>query len=175
MAQGIPDTEDTAPRVDGRTEAPPPATSAAPARPGQGLAGGSSFPMKNSPQMLSAPTGSKRRARKKVFIKPGFSQMDWMRLTTSGADLRGVTELQRLTMDEVAKHNKRDDCWTVLHGRVYNITRYLDFHPGGHRELMRVAGKDGSALFFATHAWVNFEAMLRECLVGMVVDSNGAR
>ena len=32
-------------------------------------------------------------------------------------------------------------------GNVYNITPYLDFHPGGVDELMRGAGKDGTALF----------------------------
>ncbi|KAI9468734.1 hypothetical protein LPJ78_005215 [Coemansia sp. RSA 989] len=128
--------------------------------------------MKNSPQMLSAPATNQQRPRRKVFIKPGFSQLDWMRLSTSGEDLRGVNELQMLTLDEVAKHNKRDDCWTVICGRVYNVTRYLDFHPGGRGQLMRVAGKDGTKLFFETHAWVNFENMLKECLVGFVSQSS---
>ena len=32
-------------------------------------------------------------------------------------------------------------------GKVYNITPYLDFHPGGIDELMRGAGTDGTALF----------------------------
>jgi len=45
------------------------------------------------------------------------------------------------------KHNKREDAWTALQGRVYNITPYLPFHPGGVDELMRVAGRDGTRLF----------------------------
>lgn len=44
-------------------------------------------------------------------------------------------------------HNKRDDAWSVFNGKVYNITPYLPFHPGGEKELMRVAGRDGTKLF----------------------------
>ncbi|KAJ2366952.1 hypothetical protein H4S02_002022 [Coemansia sp. RSA 2611] len=96
--------------------------------------------------------------------------MDWMRLTTSGEDLRGVEGLQMLTMEDVAKHNKRDDCWMVICGKVYNVTRYLDFHPGGRGQLMRAAGKDGTKLFLETHSWVNFDAMLKECFVGLLAN-----
>jgi cytochrome b involved in lipid metabolism len=52
-----------------------------------------------------------------------------------------------MDMEEVQKHNTPEDAWCVLNGRVYNITPYLDFHPGGRRQLLRVAGKDGSELF----------------------------
>ncbi|KAJ2607523.1 hypothetical protein H4S08_004800 [Coemansia sp. RSA 1365] len=105
---------------------------------------------------------------RKVFIKPGHSQLDWMQLSSSGVDLRGVKEPLLLTPDEVAKHNKKDDCWIVINNKVFNITRYLDFHPGGRAQLMRVAGKDGTALFYNTHAWVNVDAMLNKCLVGFL-------
>lgn len=32
-------------------------------------------------------------------------------------------------------------------GRVYNITPYLEYHPGGIPEIMRGVGKDGTDLF----------------------------
>ncbi|KAJ2769556.1 hypothetical protein IWQ57_003054 [Coemansia nantahalensis] len=124
--------------------------------------------MRNSPQTLSAPGGNTRLPRRKVFIKPGHSQLDWMRLSSSGEDLRGTDQLLRLSMDEVARHNKRNDCWMVIRDKVYNVTRYLDFHPGGRGELMRAAGKDGTELFYSTHAWVNIDTMLEKCLVGFI-------
>jgi len=36
-----------------------------------------------------------------------------------------------ISMEEVARHNKPDDAWIVLHGRVYDITNYIPKHPGG--------------------------------------------
>ena len=35
----------------------------------------------------------------------------------------------------------------LLSGRVYNVTHYMDFHPGGDAELMRGVGQDGTSLF----------------------------
>lgn len=66
------------------------------------------------------------------------------------------------------------DAWTSFSGRVYNITAYIPFHPGGRGELMRCAGKDGRKLFDEVHPWVNWEGMLGECFVGMLVAENAA-
>lgn len=45
------------------------------------------------------------------------------------------------------QHNTPQDAWSVFNGKVYNITPYLKYHPGGVDELMRVAGRDGTKLF----------------------------
>lgn len=34
------------------------------------------------------------------------------------------------SLDEVAKHNKSDDCWVIIHGKVYDVTKFLSEHPG---------------------------------------------
>lgn len=54
---------------------------------------------------------------------------------------------------------------------MYNVTRYLEFHPGGEEELMRGVGTDATDLFNEVHAWVNYESMLSKCLVGKLVRS----
>jgi len=124
---------------------------------------------------LPLPHATRRKPpkpRKKTQLKPGFSQLDWARLKTSGANLRGesVTSLRRITRAELGQHKTKDDAWSCFHGKVYNMTPYLDFHPGGARELLRVAGKDGSELFMKTHAWISVDAMLDVCLVGFLVN-----
>lgn len=32
-------------------------------------------------------------------------------------------------------------------GLVYNVTPYMEYHPGGEDELMKAAGTDGTDLF----------------------------
>ena len=59
--------------------------------------------------------------------------------------------------------------------QVYNITRYLKFHPGGVDILAKVAGKDGTSLFMKYHPWVAGDALLQQCLVGwLAVDPRQA-
>lgn len=53
----------------------------------------------------------------------------------------------RIPLSVLKTHNKKDDAWSAFNGKVYNITPYLSFHPGGEKELMRVAGRDGTKLF----------------------------
>ncbi|KAG0215135.1 hypothetical protein BGX28_000840 [Mortierella sp. GBA30] len=129
-----------------------------------------SFPAVDGPQRLAAcSTDPKSKRRIKFALAPGHSPLDWARLTSSGTDLRGVMGIGRYTLSDVKEHNSYDDAWTVLNGKVYNITPYLPFHPGGEKELMRCAGRDGTRLFNLTHKWVNYEYMLKECQVGFLV------
>ncbi|KAG8010373.1 Cytochrome b5 reductase 4 [Nibea albiflora] len=123
-----------------------------------------SFPAPGSQQRV-APSG--QSGRNKVALKPGHSLMDWIRFSKSGKDLTGFRgRLIEVTQEELQKHNTRDDCWTCIRGMVYNVTPYMDYHPGGEDELMKAAGVDGTDLFDQVHRWVNYESMLKECLVG---------
>ncbi|GAA5841127.1 hypothetical protein JCM5353_003661 [Sporobolomyces roseus] len=116
-------------------------------------------PPTTTTKVLKAPKG-------RVRVEKGFSQLDWARLNRSGeVDLRGgVTELRRISVSEMAQHKTKEDCWQAYNGKVYNVGPFLKFHPGGGGEMMRGAGKDVLA-----HAWVNYETLLENCLVGFLV------
>ncbi|KAJ3169982.1 hypothetical protein HDU87_000504 [Geranomyces variabilis] len=125
------------------------------------------FPMLGGPQRAG---GSGSGLRRKVPLAPGCSPLDWARLLTSGRNMRGgVQQLARYTPEELAEHRKRDDIWMALQGKVYNVTQYLKFHPGGAGQLMRGAGKDATELFMKVHPWVNVDGLLEKCHVGYLV------
>ncbi len=115
------------------------------------------------------------KARGKVQLAPGHSPMDWSALTRS-SNLSGVSSFQRVTpsMLKTKTGRKGKPAWTSWQGKVYNITPYLPFHPGGEAELMRAAGRDGTQLFMEVHPWVNWDGMLSECLVGILVSEDEA-
>ncbi|XP_023713167.1 cytochrome b5 reductase 4 isoform X2 [Cryptotermes secundus] len=124
-------------------------------------------------KMAPKSQGAEGNLRNKVALKPGHSLMDWVRLGHSGVDLTGVGGvLLDVTPEQLAAHSKKNDAWIAIRGRVYNVTHYMDFHPGGDAELMRGIGKDGTSLFTQVHPWVNFESLLQKCLVGRLVQSN---
>ncbi|KAJ7126846.1 cytochrome b5-like heme/steroid binding domain-containing protein [Mycena epipterygia] len=146
---------------------PPPAPSLATRTPGVSAKPSSSSSLLVPATTQRPPKPSKKRAM--VALAPGHSPLDWAALKSSGADLRGVDNLMRIPPSVLKQHRSKDDAWSAFNGKVYNITPYLPFHPGGEKELMRVAGRDGTELFASTHAWVNADYMLDSCLVGFLI------
>ncbi|OAP58658.1 hypothetical protein AYL99_07748 [Fonsecaea erecta] len=60
--------------------------------------------------------------------------------------------MKKLKSSEVAQHNDRHSCWVVLYGKVYDITDFLDGHPGGSQVLLRSAGQDATAEYESVHS-----------------------
>ncbi|XP_042494633.1 cytochrome b5 domain-containing protein RLF-like isoform X2 [Macadamia integrifolia] len=95
-------------------------------------------------------TIKKPAARAKVPFEKGYSQMDWLKLTRTHPDLAGIkgqSNKRLISIDEVKQHQQEGSIWAVLKGRVYNISSYMKFHPGGVDMLMKAAGKDCTSLF----------------------------
>ncbi|TGZ77670.1 putative cytochrome b5 reductase [Ascodesmis nigricans] len=51
------------------------------------------------------------------------------------------------TLQDVGEHTSKDDLWIVVHNKVYNVSSYMDNHPGGASILQEVAGTDATAAF----------------------------
>ncbi|KAL2073433.1 hypothetical protein VTL71DRAFT_10757 [Oculimacula yallundae] len=56
-----------------------------------------------------------------------------------------------LTRDEVAKNNTEDSLWFVIDSKVYDVTEFVDAHPGGEAVLRQVAGTDATEAFYNLH------------------------
>ncbi len=55
------------------------------------------------------------------------------------------------TMADVAKHNSASSCWSAINGNVYDLTKWINQHPGGPSAILSLCGKDGSAAFNGQH------------------------
>ncbi|KAK5073994.1 hypothetical protein LTR64_006865 [Lithohypha guttulata] len=56
-----------------------------------------------------------------------------------------------LSGKDVASHNTRSSCWVIIDAHVYDVTTYLEKHPGGSQILLQYAGKDATAVYQPVH------------------------
>merc|ERR1719246_407481 len=80
-----------------------------------------------------------------------------------------------LSMDEVAKHSTKEDCWVVLYGKAYDLTKFGRVHPGGAALIFDNAGKDATALFDPIHPKDIMEKLLKPALTMGIVDPGTIR
>ncbi|KAJ5102491.1 hypothetical protein N7532_003020 [Penicillium argentinense] len=57
-----------------------------------------------------------------------------------------------VTRAQIQQHNSRQSCWVVIHGAVYDVTEFLDEHPGGAKVILRCAGRDATSDFDSVHS-----------------------
>ena len=77
-----------------------------------------------------------------------------------------------LTLAEVAAHDREEDCYLIIGNertggaKVYDVTKYLDEHPGGDAVLLELAGKYADDMFEDIGHSMNARQALKEFLVG---------
>ncbi|XP_069822208.1 cytochrome b5 type B isoform X1 [Dendropsophus ebraccatus] len=70
------------------------------------------------------------------------------------------------TLEDVRKRNSAKELWLVIHGRVYDITRFVEEHPGGEEVLFEQAGADATESFEDVGHSVDAREMLKQYYVG---------
>ncbi|KAJ3034424.1 hypothetical protein HDV00_005044 [Rhizophlyctis rosea] len=58
-----------------------------------------------------------------------------------------MAEVKLYEWSEIAQHNTRNDLWMVIEDKVYDVTKFLDEHPGGEEVLLEQAGVDATEAF----------------------------
>ena len=56
-----------------------------------------------------------------------------------------------ISISEVEKNSSASSCWSIVNGNVYDLTKWIDRHPGGAAVIKSMCGKDASAGFKNQH------------------------
>mmetsp|Transcript_21204 Transcript_21204/g.53518 ORF Transcript_21204/g.53518 Transcript_21204/m.53518 type:complete len:129 (-) Transcript_21204:37-423(-) len=72
------------------------------------------------------------------------------------------------TIEEVAKHNKRDDIWVIVDDKVFDVTSYVDDHPGGEEAIMVNPGGDNTEAFHGDQHPGTALTLLKQYQIGYV-------
>ena len=84
--------------------------------------------------------------------------------------------MKKFTLSEVARHNKDGDNYIVIDEKVYDVSSFSNFHPGGVFPLRSVAGKDATEDFYALHrASVLSNPRFKSLQIGTVEKKKGEK
>ncbi len=61
-----------------------------------------------------------------------------------------VTE-KTFTLADIARHSTGTSCYTTVRGKVYDLTSFINQHPGGSDKIMQICGVDGTNAFVDQH------------------------
>eukprot|EP00736_Rhodelphis_marinus_P005449 Rmarinus@m.19750 len=99
------------------------------------------------------------------------------RPSSGGLTLRKKV-MREFTLKEVEEHCeesrrlKEAVCWVVLDSKVYDMTKFVNYHPGGSHVLRSKSGRDCTDSFDVFHpSWVK-EKKLPHYQIGVIVDEN---
>ncbi|KAG2308880.1 hypothetical protein Bca4012_082149 [Brassica carinata] len=77
-------------------------------------------------------------------------------------------EAKIFTLSEVSEHNHAHDCWIVINAKVYNVTKFLEDHPGGDEVLLSSTGKDATDDFEDVGHSESAREMMEQYYVGEI-------
>lgn len=113
-----------------------------------------------------------------IIAKSKTESKSFKYLVTGSVLLAGVSQCinwnnliyseRKVTPEEISQHNNVDKrVWVVINGKVYDLTDFLNVHPGGSEIILKYAGKDASFFFDSIHPAGVIEQMLpSEAYVG---------
>lgn len=81
----------------------------------------------------------------------------------------GETEV--ITLEQCAEHTTRDSCWLAIDGKVYDVTKFLDDHPGGDDIIVEHAGTDATEPFDEIGHSTTAREMLNQYEIGTFKDT----
>jgi cytochrome b involved in lipid metabolism len=80
-----------------------------------------------------------------------------------------------VTLAELQSHNTRGDCWLCVHGVVYDVSRFMPYHPGGTKIIEQYAGRDCTPAYMRNHLKLDPEDVVANCRVGLLIAADDGR
>ena len=70
---------------------------------------------------------------------------------TASPAATGAAATSAIALADLADHGTPVDCWVAIDGVVYDLTTFIDQHPGGSERIIALCGTDGTAAFTGQH------------------------
>ena len=86
------------------------------------------------------------------FKKPNNQAINLQDQNSTGQNIVNTASTTKTySLSDIASRNKPTDCWTIVNGKVYDLTAWINKHPGGDQSILSICGIDGSNAFNKQH------------------------
>ncbi|XP_051919772.1 cytochrome b5 [Hippocampus zosterae] len=75
-------------------------------------------------------------------------------------------DIKYYTLEDIQVHNMSNDTWLIIHDKVYDVTSFLEEHPGGEEVLLEQAGADATESFEDVGHSTDAREMLQQFCIG---------
>ncbi|XP_023029473.2 cytochrome b5 [Leptinotarsa decemlineata] len=79
--------------------------------------------------------------------------------------------LKQFSTKEIEEHNDNKSTWVVIHNKVYDLTTFLNEHPGGEEVLLEQAGKNASEAFEDVGHSSDARELMNKYQIGELIES----
>ena len=93
----------------------------------------------------------KASAKPSVSAKPSATASASATPKPSVTPTAAATVAASYTMAQVSANKSAAKCWSVINGDVYDLTKWVNAHPGGAGAILSLCGTDGTQDFNAMH------------------------
>ncbi|EFP88585.1 uncharacterized protein PGTG_14790 [Puccinia graminis f. sp. tritici CRL 75-36-700-3] len=73
-----------------------------------------------------------------------------------------------ISVQEIENHKDEKSAWVIVEGKVYDVTDFLEEHPGGKKVLLKNCGKDATELFHQYHTKKILKNVAGPMMIGQV-------
>lgn len=86
-----------------------------------------------------------------------------------------TNDVKTYNLEEISKHNDGKSCWMVIHDKVYDVTDFLDEHPGGEEVMLEFSGHDATESFEDVGHSTDARELLQEYYIGELDEKHRAK
>ncbi|XP_017466884.1 PREDICTED: cytochrome b5 [Rhagoletis zephyria] len=80
-------------------------------------------------------------------------------------------EVKLYSREEISKHNTNKNTWLIIHNNVYDVSAFLNEHPGGEEVLIEQAGKEATENFEDVGHSSDAREMMKKYKIGELVEA----
>jgi cytochrome b involved in lipid metabolism len=126
-----------------------------------------------------SPRGDEQQATMAPAVSPVATQSSPTRTPTTGTPQ--TTEppvvdgcpMEQYTLDDLSAHNDEFSCWFGLYGVVYDVTDFIDVHPGGRGYILANCGQEVTE-FFQAEKKHDVDLLLKEGFSSFIIGRQGS-